>query len=262
VLEIQRVLVKNGQAYSPSVGQMEASLINVQIQRKQLMEQIHTLELAMCRMMNEEPHNVARSSWRSYAFVAWPVESIPAAQLSNRADVRAAERNVAVAFYQTNLAKAAFCPALSLSGLLGWTNGGGVVVNPGQLLMNAVLGLTQPIFAGGKLTANLKIAKLQQEEAANRYVETMLRAGGEVNDAIFRYRNAQEQDALYERLLTTQRESYDGTCELMRKGKATYLEVLTAQENYLKAQLADVTNRYNGFISLIDLYVALGGGTR
>ena len=262
VLEIQRVLVKNGQAYSPSVGQMEASLINVQIQRKQLMEQIHTLELAMCRMMNEEPHKVARSSWRSYAFVAWPVESIPASQLSNRADVRAAERNVAVAFYQTNMAKAAFCPALSLSGLLGWTNGGGVVANPGQLLMNAVLGLTQPIFAGGKLTANLKIAKLQQEEAANRYVETMLRAGSEVNDAIFRYRNAQEQDALYERLLTTQRESYDGTCELMRKGKATYLEVLTAQENYLKAQLADVTNRYNGFISLIDLYVALGGGTR
>jgi len=48
----------------------------------------------------------------------------------------------------------------------------------------------------------------------------------------------------------------------MQKGKASYLEVLTAQENLLKAQLADVTNRYNRLISLIGLYVALGGGTK
>ena len=262
VLEIQRVLVKNGQAYSPSIGQMEASLINVQIQREQLLEQIHSLELSMCLLLNEEPQAIARSPWSSYPFTPWTLEPVPAAQLSNRADVRAAERNVAAAFYQTNMAKAAFCPALSLSGLIGWTNNGGIVANPGQLLMNAVLGLSQPIFAGGKLKANLKIAKLEQEEAANRYVETMLKAGSEVNDAIFRCKNAQEQDTLYQRLLTTQSESYEGTYELMKTGRANYLEVLTAQENYLKAQLSDVTNRYNGLISLIDLYVALGGGTK
>lgn len=262
VLEIQRVLVKNGQAYSPSIGQMEASLINVQIQRKQLLEQIHSLELSMCLLLNEEPQAIARSPWSSYPFTPWTLEPVPASQLSNRADVRAAERNVAAAFYQTNMAKAAFCPALSLSGLIGWTNNGGIVANPGQLLMNAVLGLVQPIFAGGKLKANLKIAKLEQEEAANRYVETMLKAGSEVNDAIFRCSSAQAQDTLYQRLLTTQSESYEGTCELMKKGKASYLEVLTAQENYLKAQLSDVTNRYNGLISLIDLYIALGGGTK
>ena len=262
VLEMQRALVRNGKAYSPSIGQMETSLINVQIQRKQLLEQIHALELSFCLLLNEEPHDVARSPWTRYTFLTWTLEPIPAAQLSNRADVRAAERNVAAAYYQTNMAKAAFCPALSLSGLIGWTNNGGLVVNPGQLLMNAVLGLAQPIFAGGKLKANLKIAKLEQEEAANRYVETMLRAGSEVNDAIFRCQSAKQQDELYQRLLTTQQESYEGTCELMKKGKASYLEVLTAQENLLNAQLADVTNRYNGLISLIDLYIALGGGAK
>ena len=262
VLEVQRVLVQNGRAYSPSVGQMEASLINVQIQRKQLLEQIHSLELSFCLLLNEEPHEIDRSPWTSYTFDTWTIEPISATQLSNRADVRAAERNVAVAFYQTNMAKAAFCPALSLSGLIGWTNNGGLVANPGQLLMNAVLGLAQPVFAGGKLKADLQIAKLQQEEAANRYVETMLKAGSEVNDAIFRCSSAQQQDSLYQHLLATQQEAYDGTCELMKKGKASYLEVLTAQENYLKAQLADVTNRYNGLISLIDLYIALGGGTK
>jgi len=262
VLEVQRVLVKNGQAYSPSVGQMEASLINVRIQRKQLEQQIHTLELAFCLLKNEEPQDVARSPWTSYAFERMDIAPIPASKLSNRADVRAAERNVASAYYQTNMAKAAFCPALSLSGLVGWTNNGGVVANPGQLLMNAVLGLAQPIFAGGKLKANLTIAKAQQEDAANRYVETMLKAGSEVNNALYRCQSAQDQDTLYLRLLATQKESYEGTLELMRNGKASYLEVLSAQENYLKAQLADVTNRYNGLISLIDLYIALGGATK
>ena len=263
VLETQRSLVKNGHAYSPSVGQMEASLINVQIQRQQLLEQIHSLELSMCLLLNEEPHDIARSPFENYELRITNYElSIPASKLADRADVRAAERNVAAAFYQTNMAKAAFCPALSLSGLIGWTNNGGIVANPGQLLMNAVLGLAQPIFAGGKLKANLTISKLEQEEAANRYVETMLRAGSEVNDAIFRLGSAQAQDELYGRLLTTQRDSYNGTCELMKRGKATYIEVLIAQENYLQAQLAEVTNRYNGLISLIDLYVALGGGTK
>ena len=262
VLEMQRALVKNGKAYSPSIGQMETSLINVQIQHKQLLEQIHALELSFCLLLNEEPQGIVRSPWTSYTFQTWTHEPIPAAQLSDRADVRAAERNVAAAYYQTNMAKAAFCPALSLSGLIGWTNNSGLVVNPGQLLMNAVAGLAQPLFTGGKLTANLKIAKLEQEEAANRYVETMLKAGSEVNDAMFRCQNAQQQDELYQRLLTTQQDAYNGTCELMKKGKASYLEVLTAQENLLNAQLADVTNRYNGLISLIDLYIALGGGTR
>ena len=241
---------------------MEASLLNVLIQRRELMQEIHTLELSLCRLLNKEYHAIARLPWNSYTFDTWTIEPIPATQLSNRADVRAAERNVAIAFYQTNMAKAAFCPALSLTGLIGWTNNGGVVANPGQLLMNAILGLSQPIFAGGKLKANLQIAKLEQEEAANRYVETMLKAGSEVNDAIFRYRNAQEQNTIYQRLLITQQDSYNGTYELMRKGKASYLEVLTAQENYLKAQLADATNKYNGMISLLDLYIALGGGTK
>ena len=86
--------------------------------------------------------------------------------------------------------------------------------------------------------------------------------GLETRNPIFRCQSAQQQDELYQRMLITQQESYQGTCELMKKGKASYLEVLTAQENLLNAQLADVTNRYNGLISLIDLYIALGGGTR
>ena len=115
VLEIQRVLVKNGQAYSPSIGQMEASLINVQIQRKQLLEEIHSLELSMCLLLNVEPQAIARSPWSSYPFTPWTLEPVPASQLSNRADVRAAERNVAAAFYQTNMAKASDGPITAAS---------------------------------------------------------------------------------------------------------------------------------------------------
>ena len=69
------------------------------------------------------------------------------------------------AFYNTQVARAAFFPTITLSGLVGWTNnGGGAIMNPGSLLLNAVGQLTQPIFQQGKLKANLKIAKLTQED--------------------------------------------------------------------------------------------------
>ena len=73
---------------------------------------------------------------------------------------------LAQAFYATNAARAAFYPNITLSGILGWTNnGGGVIVNPGQWLLNAIGSLTQPLFNRGVNIANLKIAKSRQEEA-------------------------------------------------------------------------------------------------
>lgn len=262
VLQTQRALMQNGAVYSTAVNQMEASLMNARIQRTDLNNSIHDLELTLCLLLNQAPHSIERQPWGKYTLPLEAATSLPATMLSQRADVRAAERNVAVAYYQTNIARAAFCPALSLSGLIGWTNNGGVVPNPGQLLMNAVVGLAQPIFAQGKLRANLRIAKLQQQEAAHRYVETMLRAGSQVNQALSHYDIARQKDSMYEQLMLITADAYQGTHLLMQHGKATYIEVLMAQDTYLKAQLDAATNHYNATISLIDLYLALGGGAQ
>ena len=136
------------------------------------------------------------------------------------------------------------------------------MVNPGKILLNAVASLTQPIYAQGKLKANLKINKLNQEDLINDYVQTVIDAGSEVNEALADCLAAVEKHGYYHRQVAVLKEAYKGTHELMDNGKASYLEVLTAQESLLSAQLNEATNMYNGAMGIIALYIALGGATK
>ena len=169
---------------------------------------------------------------------------------------------MAEAFYNTAAARAQFYPSFSLAGLLGWTNNAGMIANPGALLMQLAASLTQPIFAAGKLTAQLKIAKYNQEDKLNQYVQTVLEAGNQVNEALADCQTARDKDVLYKRQVEVLQDAYDGTHELMNNGKASYIEVLKAQESLLSAQLSEAENLYDGAVGLIGLYIALGGATK
>jgi len=135
-------------------------------------------------------------------------------------------------------------------------------VNPGAMLLNAVLSLMQPVFAQGKLRANLKISKLSQEDIAQQYVQTVINAGNQVNEALADCQAARDKDVYYKRQIVVLQDAYMGTHELMDNGKASYLEVLSAQEGLLGAQINEATNLYNGARAIIALYIALGGGAK
>ena len=187
---------------------------------------------------------------------------MPALLLQNRPDIKLADLAMEEAFYNTQMARAAFFPSISLQGLAGWTNSAGsAVVNPGKILLNAVASLTQPIYAQGKLKANLKINQLTQEDLMNQYVQTVIDAGSEVNEALADCQAAVEKHDYYHRQIEVLKKAYIGTHELMDNGKASYLEVLTAQESLLNAQLNEAVNMYNGAMGIIALYIALGGAT-
>ncbi|MBR3577410.1 MAG: TolC family protein [Bacteroidales bacterium] len=81
-------------------------------------------------------------------------------------DSRNAQLELEAAFYNTQEARAAFYPKISLQGILGWGNNSGMIPNPGSLLLNALASVVQPIFAQGKLKANLKINQLSEEDIA------------------------------------------------------------------------------------------------
>jgi outer membrane protein TolC len=187
---------------------------------------------------------------------------VPAMLLENRPDIRIADHAIEEAFYNTQAARAAFFPSITLSGTAGWTNNAGAVINPGKMLLNAVASLTQPIFARGRLLANLKTAKLSQENLQRKYVQTVIDAGNQVNEALADCQAAREKHAYYHRQVQVLHEAYTGTHELMDNGKANYLEVLTAQESLLNSQLSEAANMYNGAKAVIALYIALGGGTK
>ena len=137
-----------------------------------------------------------------------------------------------------------------------------MVVNPGKLLLSFVGQLTQPIFARGKINANYKISKLTEEDLQKKYVQMVIDAGNQVNEAMADCQAAREKHDFYHRQVEVLHEAYIGTHELMDNGKANYIEVLTAQESLLNAQLSEAANMYSGAQAVIALYIALGGGTR
>ena len=101
-----------------------------------------------------------------------------------------------------------------------------------------------------------------QEEMNQWYVQTVIDAGNEVNEALADYQSSAEKHQYYQRQIEVLHEAYIGTHELMDNGKASYLEVLTAQESLLSSQLSEAMNMYSASKALIALYIALGGGSK
>ena len=277
-LETEKALWENGKAYSTAVNQMEASYLSVKTQIADTRRNIRAVENAICRLLAITPQSINRQQWGQsilhHAEAQGDTDQkmfdnkylhlgVPAMMLENRPDIRMANHAMEEAFYNTQAARAAFFPSITLTGSAGWTNsGGGIVVDPGKLLLSFVGQLTQPIFARGQLKANLKINKLTQEDLQKKYVQTVIDAGNQVNEAMADCMTAREKHNYFHRQVEVLREAYTGTHELMDNGKASYLEVLTAQESLLDAQLGEAMNMYDAAQAVIALYIALGGGTK
>jgi NodT family efflux transporter outer membrane factor (OMF) lipoprotein len=262
-LEAQKVLWENGKIYSTAVNQQESSCMNVKTQMVDVRRNIRSVENALCQLLAMSPQHIDRSPWGSYSMPQLANEGISAQMLQNRPDIRLADHAMEEAFYNMQVARSAFYPGISLSGAAGWTNsGGGALVNPGKILLNIVGSLTQPIFARGQLKGNLEIAKLNQENMRNNYVQTVIDAGNDVNEALADYQASIEKYSLYHRQVEVLHDAFNGTHELMDNGKASYLEVLTAQESLLNAQISEAKNMYDAAQAIIELYIALGGATR
>ncbi|MCQ2173641.1 MAG: TolC family protein [Bacteroidales bacterium] len=260
VLETQKALMENGKCYSTSVSQMESSLIDVKIRKADILNEIRNVERSLCILLGRTPGKIDRGGWTEYALSGSLKTGVPAQMLQRRPDVLSAAKAVEVAYYVNRQALCSMFPSLSLSGMLGWTSQGLSIKDPAQMVLTAVASLTQPIFARGQLRAGYKISGYQQEEAARVYAQTVLSAGNEVNRYLGDCQVAEEKDALYKSQVAILEESYDATRELMKNGKASYIEVLVSQNNLLNAQLSEAANVYSGITSLISLYISLGGG--
>ena len=275
-LETQKSLWENGKSYSTAVNQMESSYLNVKTQIVDTRRNIRATENAISRLLAGTPQHIERENWGFSANPNHPDSEtgqrmfdtqflkigVPATMLEFRPDIRMANHAMEEAFYNVQAARSAFFPSITLTGSAGWTNNGGLIVNPGKILLNAVGQLTQPIFARGQLKANLKIQQLTQEDLQKKYVQTVIDAGNQVNEAMADCQAAREKHAYYHRQVQVLYDAYTGTHELMDNGKASYLEVLTAQESLLNAQLSEAANMYKGAQAVIALYIALGGGTK
>ena len=256
-----RALMDAGLANEAATSQMEAAYYSVQTSILDLKEQINQVENSLALLLAETPRRYERGKLADQRLPEDVAVGVPMQMLSNRPDVRAAERSLEQAFYATNQARAAFYPSIVLSGSAGWTNSAGsMIVNPGKFLASAVGSLTQPLFNKGQIMAQYRIAKAQQEEASLSFRQALLNAGSEVNDALVACQTSKAKTLLFEKQIQSLEKALESTSLLMEHGTTTYLEVLTARQSLLSAQLSQTANRFTEIQSVINLYQALGGG--
>lgn len=262
-VRVMKALKRAGEKNDAAVAQAEASRLDAESAVLSLENQIHELENSFSTLIGIIPTAIERGNLLELSFKEELSVGVPVQLLGRRPDVRQAEWQLAQAFYATNEARSAFYPKITLSGSAGWTNNSGAdIANPGDWLLSAVGSLVQPLFNKGRNIANLKIAKAQQQQAQITFAQKLLDAGAEVNNALTGWQTARKDAELNRRKVETLESAVRSTKLLMEHGNTNYLEVLTAQQTLLQAQLAEVSGRYEEIQSVISLYHALGGGIK
>ena len=239
-----------------------ANLYALEASYADLVRQQRETENALCSLLGQPYFPIERGTLSEQTVPDNISVPVPLQLLSNRPDVMQAEMAYASSYYTTNMARAAFYPSINLSGSAGWTNSiGQAISNPAGWLLSALGQLTMPVFNHGQLRANLKVSKAEEEIARLTYRQALLTAGEEVNNALFAIQTHETMLEKHQAQCKDLERTLVSTEYLFRNSSGTtYLELLTAQQSLLSAQLNAISDQYQLLQSVVTLYQALGGG--
>lgn len=258
IMKIQKEL---GRTKETSVQSAESNYYSVLAQATDLKRQIRETENSLSLLLGQSAQHIARGKLDAQSLPSTFSTGVGIQLLNNRPDVHYAEMALAQCFYDVNTARSRFYPNITISGTGAFTNSSGMgIVNPGKMLFNAVGSLVQPIFQHGVLIAGLKVAKAQQGQAFNTWQNAVLSAGSEVSNALVLYNSSEEKSQLEAKQVESLKKNVEYTKLLFNDGSSTYLEVITAQQSLLNAELAKVADDFYKMQAVVNLYYALGGG--
>lgn len=247
-----------------AVEQSKAGLYSTQLSVNTLKSSIQNLENTLSTMLGRKPGPIFRSQFANQNVVTELNHGVPAQMLAKRPDVQQAELAFRSAFELKAVAQASFYPQITLSSaMLGYSsiNGLSQFFKPENLFASIVGGLTQPLFAKNQLLGQLKIRKAQEEEALLTFKKTVLSASQEVSTILYSYQQSLAKNENREKQVESLTKTVDYTQRLLNSGFAnSYLEVLTAQQGLLQAQLAQINDKLEQLQYGVNLYRALGGG--
>ena len=248
-----------GRMRSTSVQSAQAAYLNTQTQINEFKRQIRATENALSLLIGDAGHQISRSTLGSQVLPSQFATGVGVALLQNRPDVHQAEMNLAACFHDIQTARSKFYPSITIGASATFSNANGAM-NPGKWITSLFGSLTQPIFNRGALTANLKVSKLQYEQAFNNWQNAILKAGNEVSNALVNYNGYDDNSKIEAERIEVLTKNVEDTKALYQSSGSSYLEVLTAQQQLLSAQLNKATDDFNKMQAVVSLYTALGGG--
>lgn len=261
--DMQARLMEAGQANRAAVSSIEATYWSMMGALDELKDNRTITQTSLCTLLGEPSHFIEHTTLASFQAPALITTGAPISILSRRPDVKEAELKLQAAFYDKQEAASAFYPSLTLSATGTFTNSAGIgIVNPGVMIGNAIASLAQPIFQNGALRARYKIAKKDIEIAKNNFVQQVVAAGNEVNTAMLEVHCAEEHRIFYGHEVDANAIAYEATRKLYENSSINYLNVITAHNALISSRMSQIGNRMDAVDATVELYLALGGGTK
>jgi multidrug efflux system outer membrane protein len=180
--------------------------------------------------------------------------------MERRPDLRQSEQELVAANAAVGVAKANFFPVVSLTGLLGGVSPqlSGLVSSGSQ--WSLIGGLAGPLFTGGRLKSQYRVAFAQRDQAQISYEKSVTQAFGEVSTAIAAHQKLAEAYKQQGRSVSAYQESVRLANLRYDSGLSSYFEVIDAKLNLFPVQNTQVQYDLGRKLALVNLYRALGGG--
>lgn len=261
-LELTKTLEEHGINSLLDVRQSEQLVYTAAAEVPDLERQIEQQENAISILLGNSPGAVPRGLKLTDQPHAPEVPvGIPSALLERRPDIREAEQNLIAANAQIGVARAAYFPQISLTGTAGYQSSALTNLFTGPAgIWNLVGSVTQPIFEGGRLKSNVRLAEAQREQLLLAYQQSIQGAFRDVSNALVAYRKNREFRIQQQHLVESAQDAARLSETRFKAGTTDYLEVLTNETNSFSAELALAQAQGNELNALVQLYQALGGG--
>src|SRR5690606_1372036 len=258
-VETIKALKDAGQVTQVAVDQNIAQYNNAKALQVDLEAAIFRTENTLSILLGKAPQQFERSSLTEQVIESDLKLGVPMTLLRNRPDVMAAEYNLIQSFELTNVARSNFYPSLTLTGSGGFQSLDlSELINTNSLFANLVGGVAQPIFNQRRIKTQYEVAKAQQEQALLNFKKSLLVAGNEVSNALYNYAAETKKFEFRQNEVEALRNAESNSEELLKNGYATYLDLLTARQSELSAELNVINSKLQQLLSVVNLYEALG----
>jgi multidrug efflux system outer membrane protein len=262
-LTVVKLQKEAGRANELAVQQFNAQLLNTQVLEKNVQQQIIETENKINFLLGLYPQAIERT--KDVFFKDMPQQisaGVPSQLLANRPDVREAEFQIEASKFDLKAAKAAFYPNFNITASFGFQafNPEFLFSSPASIAYSVMGTLVAPIINMKALAAQFNTAKANQLTAMYNYQKTILNAYVEVANELSNIQNLQQINALKTQQSEVLKQAVDTSNKLYKYARASYLEVLMAQQNALQTNLELIQATKQQRLSAINIYKALGGG--
>ena len=262
-LEVIQLQKEVGRANELAVQQFHAQLLNTKILEKNIQQQVIEVENKINFLLGSYPKPIKRNKdVFAHELPAQIASGFPSQLLANRPDIREAEFKIQATQFDLQAAKAAFYPNFTITASLGFQafNPEFLFSSPASIAYSVFGTLVAPIINMNALKAQFNTAQANQLTAMYHYQKTVLNAYVEVANQLVAIENLQQVNLLKTQQNVLLKKSVETSGELYKTARATYLEVLLAQQNALQSNIELIGVIKQQRLSAINIYKALGGG--